>query len=388
MESRIRLAYYSMEEEPLSNWTRILSDLSNLHSKFNVYPSSLLDWEKVLVIIGNEIHVSSLEEFEKLYNKLDNGETLIWIGSPFKIIYSNLDTVKMLRKEVLEGNYFFSSLGISRVYIGYDKQKGYFLEIEKKFESETGSTCEDTKFSDLLGIIPEKGDGIPLGSNVVPYNICQANDKGKFTTSYSIIIGKGHIIRPFITFSSRNILILLSLIYKNLSHSSEEAINYEINTTLTLNNFIFTYSQAVSLYLMGYYTSSAVVIRRILEDLITEKYRDILCSIASKKGWNDVSNSELCEGKGLRVLYNFVDILEKIEEKMKFYGKLANYSSVFNAFRVIGNKGAHDEVDYRTMLTVLSVFPSFINDLNNYLERLSNSIDEGSNSNRSTNKGI
>ncbi|ARM74760.1 DUF4145 domain-containing protein [Acidianus manzaensis] len=342
--------------------------------EINSLDQNLFPKGSTLIIRGDYLKLKNTIDINRSLNNfldfINNGGKVIWIGAPFKYIYvDNLTQAKETIKWLKEN--FEKFLGIQNFYIGYSKEKGYYVETKLKFLNDLNSICEETKFSSFLGIIPQKADGVPLGDKIVPFNICKSSQNQEYTTSYSIIIGKGQIIRPFINLDIQTSQVLISLIIRSISESVANIFTNKVRLDL-LGDYLIDYAQSISLYIMGYYSSAVVVIRKILENIIIEKYLDKLCQTLKERGIN-VENSCM-EIKELKkpVLYTLereiLGKISKIDNQTK--NELLFLLDKLEDLRLIGNFGAHKKVKNNDALHAINEAPELIERLENLIAKL------------------
>lgn len=351
--------------------------------------SDITNWDKLLLITTDELNVSSVNELKTFITKISDGGIVIWIGTPFKRIKTNsLTSAKEIKNYLEKLNL---PLGIEDIYIGY--KDTYFVEIKQKYDEVESSTCEETEMSSLTGVVPYKEyNGVPLGENVIPYMICMS-DKGKYTPSYSILLDKGQILRPFTFLNDEKKLVLLSLIKRLIKqiHLDEissimEKVTKEMSNDST---FLELYTQAVTLYYMGYYSASGVILRNLLEAIIVKKYRDPLCKIYVKFPVNkgdklDILNNFCNSNPPKRTIYDFT----KIIEDLLVYAKNVNIRKIdLELIRKYANESAHFAVAEGLDISadkarfIIYELPRTLNNLNELVKILEN---EGNNSSRLT----
>ncbi|BDC18801.1 hypothetical protein [Acidianus sp. HS-5] len=260
----------------------------------------------VLVIHSNDIKVDNPESLEKFLVSLSQGKIVIWVGIPFHKVY--VKDLYNARKVADILTRYIPKLIIDDVYVGYESNKGYFVNLEYK-KPKSIVTCEEISTSNLAGIVQgnRAEDPIPLSSEIIPYNICRSND-GLFTTSYSIIIGKGQILRPYSRLED-NEFFLQELIIRIAEINKTSRVRVSSN----INDYSIHLAKAYALYEMGFAGSAAVELRKLAESVS----KDILTLCCS--GLGNLGNSRLrktckmLESGKTNVAGEFADILSNPE---------------------------------------------------------------------------
>lgn len=245
-----------------------------------IYSIDEFDKGDLLVINSDSIDANA-QSLERFLMSFSQGKVVIWIGTPFHKVYvkdlcNARKVIDVLRKHI-------STSIIDKIYIGYENSKGYFVNVEYKKPSYPLS-CDEISTSDFAGIIPDNrsDDPIPLSQGIIPYNICRSND-GLFTTSFSIIIGKGQILRPYSKLENNNGLFLQELMLRVLEINKES----KVKISPVISNYSIHFAKAYALYKMGFAGPAAVELRKLAESVS----KDIL--ILCCNGLGNLGNSRL-----------------------------------------------------------------------------------------------
>jgi len=343
--------------------------------------NTLDEWnDETLAIVSNEVKVNNINSLESFFSKIRSGKIIIWIGIPFqKIFVNSLNDAKAAIK-ILKDN--IPSTIISNIYIGYERKNGFFIETEYKTINPSVITCEENMLSNLSGILAlDKENPIPVSSGIIPFNLCRTSS-GDYTTSFSFLIGKGLIIRPFIKLNNEHIPIFNVLLSRINEINEENNIKIDIIASGYAENL----AKAFLLYKMGLPDSSAVQLRKLVEALAKD-FIITCCKIESLKKLKQAC--KMLESGKTNVTGAFTELLSSMEYNSEISSLLSecesdilvrlNKDRNFNKIELIknyvelakftGNLGAHtNEVRIRDLdapLLASSKLISIIENLSN-----------------------